>query len=76
MTAALALYRGLTTAGLPLFLRLLSRRVKRGREDAARLGERMGQAGAPRPEVMGIPSSGTSGSARMARCPSIRSRPA
>ncbi len=50
MTAALALYRGLTTAGLPLFLRLLSRRVKRGREDAARLGERMGRAGAPRPE--------------------------
>ena len=50
MTAALALYRGLTTACLPLFHRLLSRRVARGREDAARLGERMGKAGAPRPE--------------------------
>lgn len=50
MTAALAFYRGLTTAGLPLFHWLLSRRVAREREDPVRLAERMGQPSAPRPE--------------------------
>jgi 3-deoxy-D-manno-octulosonic-acid transferase len=43
------LYAALTTAGGPLINALLSRRMARGREDAARIGERRGVAGQLRP---------------------------
>lgn len=43
------LYAALTTAGGPLINALLSRRLVRGREDAARIGERRGIPGRPRP---------------------------
>jgi 3-deoxy-D-manno-octulosonic-acid transferase len=46
----LTLYRALTTAALPLIRLTLARRMSRGREDAARFGERMGVAGRARPE--------------------------
>ena len=46
---ALAAYRGLTRAGLPLITALLAHRAGRGKEDRARLGERRGEASAPRP---------------------------
>jgi 3-deoxy-D-manno-octulosonic-acid transferase len=46
----LALYRALTTAGLPFIRYALARRLARGREDAARLPERMGQPGRARPD--------------------------
>ena len=40
----LALYRALTDAGLPLIRLALARRMREGREDAARFAERMGEA--------------------------------
>ena len=47
--AALTLYRGLTTAGLPVIRLMLARRQSRGKEDAGRIAERFGVASAPRP---------------------------
>jgi 3-deoxy-D-manno-octulosonic-acid transferase len=44
-----ALYRGLATAAAPGLRAWLANRQKRGKEDPARLGERMGLAGKPRP---------------------------
>ncbi|MCA3262117.1 MAG: 3-deoxy-D-manno-octulosonic acid transferase [Telmatospirillum sp.] len=44
-----ALYRGLAAASVPALDLLLARRVARGKEDPARLGERKGRAGRPRP---------------------------
>ncbi|MFQ5467260.1 MAG: 3-deoxy-D-manno-octulosonic acid transferase, partial [Kiloniellaceae bacterium] len=44
-----ALYRALGTAGGPLVRRHLKQRCARGREDPARLGERFGHPGRPRP---------------------------
>ena len=49
LPATLLLYRFLTTAGAPLAPLLLSYRLNRGKEDPARLGERRGEAGVPRP---------------------------
>ena len=46
----LPLYQGVMTLGAPAIELLLSRRVKRGKEDPRRLGERRGVAGLPRPE--------------------------
>ena len=45
----LALYRLAGRLGAPLVRRHLARRCQRGREDAARLGERFGTAGVARP---------------------------
>ena len=45
----LSLYRLATTALEPLAPALLRRRAARGKEDAARLGERLGHASRPRP---------------------------
>ncbi|TVR96152.1 MAG: 3-deoxy-D-manno-octulosonic acid transferase [Rhodospirillales bacterium] len=47
---ALAVYRAAATLGGPLIRLYLSRRLKRGKEDAARFGERLGRPGLPRPE--------------------------
>ena len=44
-----ALYRGLTTLAAPLVRALLAARARRGKEDQARLGERMGLASRTRP---------------------------
>jgi len=44
------LYRGATTLAGPLVPLLLNRRTARGKEDAARRGERLGIAGRPRPD--------------------------
>ncbi len=46
----LALYRALTALGAPLIRRHLRRRAAEGKEDAERLGERLGRAGAVRPD--------------------------
>ena len=46
----LGLYRLLTTLGGPLIRRYLDRRLARGKEDPVRFGERLGEAGLPRPE--------------------------
>lgn len=46
----LALYRALTDAGLPLIRLVLARRMRRGREDAERFAERMGEASRTRPD--------------------------
>lgn len=46
----LGLYRGLTTAGLPLIQLLLRRRISRGKEDPARIEERRGVASLARPD--------------------------
>ena len=46
----LALYRGLTILGGPLIGLYLSRRLARGKEDGARIPERFGHPGRPRPE--------------------------
>ncbi|MBC7950848.1 MAG: 3-deoxy-D-manno-octulosonic acid transferase [Rhodospirillaceae bacterium] len=43
------LYRALTILGGPLIGRYLKRRMARGKEDAARFGERLGRPGLPRP---------------------------
>ena len=47
---SLALYGLATRLAEPLAPALLARRVARGKEDPARLGERLGRAGLPRPE--------------------------
>ncbi len=44
-----SLYRALTAAAAPLVRLYLDLRCRRGKEDRARLGERFGIAGAPRP---------------------------
>jgi 3-deoxy-D-manno-octulosonic-acid transferase len=51
MTAPLSLqaYRALTALGAPLAAPLLAIRLRRGKEDAERLGERRGRAGLVRP---------------------------
>ena len=49
LPATLRLYRFVMTAAAPLTPRLLSYRLKRGKEDAARLRERYGEAGVSRP---------------------------
>lgn len=49
MTAALALYRAAARAAEPAVRAHLRRRAARGLEDPARLGERFGEASAPRP---------------------------
>ena len=46
----LGIYRGLTTAGLPLIQLLLRRRIARGKEDPARIDERRGIASLQRPD--------------------------
>jgi 3-deoxy-D-manno-octulosonic-acid transferase len=46
----LGAYRGLSTLAPPALKLLLKRRLARGKEDAARLGERMGIAARARPE--------------------------
>lgn len=50
MSLALSLYRAVTTLGEPLARGILRWRAKRGKEDAARLGERLGHASIARPE--------------------------
>ena len=45
----LQLYRTATRLGAPLLQAHLRRRLRLGKEDAGRLGERFGRAGAPRP---------------------------
>lgn len=51
MTApGLSLYRGATTLLKPLAGLVLNQRARRGKEDPARLGERRGEAGLPRPD--------------------------
>src|ERR1700722_9089630 len=47
---SLRLYALATGLAEPLAPMLLSNRVRRGKEDAARLGERLGRAGRPRPQ--------------------------
>ncbi|MEM6850163.1 MAG: 3-deoxy-D-manno-octulosonic acid transferase [Pseudomonadota bacterium] len=47
----LKLYRALTSAAGPLAGAVLSYRLKRGKEDPARINERRGVAGAPRPDA-------------------------
>jgi 3-deoxy-D-manno-octulosonic-acid transferase len=49
-SAAFGAYALLGRLGAPLIRHYLRRRLARGREDAARLPERLGQAGRPRPE--------------------------
>ncbi len=49
MTCLLTLYQSATIAGKPLLDLLLQSRVKRGKEDPARLGERKGEPSQPRP---------------------------
>ena len=49
MTGLLTLYQSATKAGKPLLNMLLQNRVKRGKEDPARLGERKGMASLTRP---------------------------
>ena len=46
----LGLYRGLTTAGLPLIQLVLRRRMARGKEDPTRIDERRGVASLHRPD--------------------------
>lgn len=48
--SVLALYRGVATVATPVVLHVLRKRQVRGREDPARLGERLGHAGLTRPE--------------------------
>jgi 3-deoxy-D-manno-octulosonic-acid transferase len=50
MSAALALYRAATGLAEPLAPVLLRERIKRGKEDPARLDERLGRPSRPRPE--------------------------
>lgn len=45
----LNLYRGLTSVGAPLIGAYLNRRLRRGKEDARRFPERMGEPSQPRP---------------------------
>ncbi len=46
----LALYRGLSVAAGPLIQALLARRIRAGKEDAARIGERFGKSKIARPQ--------------------------
>ncbi|MBE88351.1 MAG: 3-deoxy-D-manno-octulosonic acid transferase [Rhodospirillaceae bacterium] len=48
--SGLALYRGFTRIGMPMARLLLRRRLAKGKEDAARIGEREGIASLTRPE--------------------------
>lgn len=50
MTGLLTIYRSLTRAGRPFLELLLKFRMRRGKEDAARLPERMGRPSRPRPQ--------------------------
>jgi 3-deoxy-D-manno-octulosonic-acid transferase len=50
LSAGLALYRLLTAAAEPLAGAVLRGRAKRGKEDAARVTERLGRASLPRPD--------------------------
>lgn len=50
MTGLLTLYDRMTRAGRPLLELLLKSRLRRGKEDAARMPERMGRASRPRPQ--------------------------
>lgn len=50
MTGLLTIYRSLTLAGLPFLELLLGLRVRRGKEDPARLPERKGRPSRPRPQ--------------------------
>ena len=50
MSAALSLYRAVTGLMEPFAAGALRRRAARGKEDAARLGERLGRASRPRPD--------------------------
>jgi 3-deoxy-D-manno-octulosonic-acid transferase len=50
MSALLPLYRLATTLAAPLIAHHLNRRLERGKEDRARFGERLGQAGLARPD--------------------------
>ncbi len=45
-----SLYHSLTAVMRPVFFRVLNARMKKGKEDAERLGERMGMAGRLRPD--------------------------
>jgi 3-deoxy-D-manno-octulosonic-acid transferase len=49
-TLALGLYRGAWALGAPAARLILSRRARRGKEDPARIGERLGVASRARPE--------------------------
>lgn len=49
MSIALSLYRAVAAIAAPAARMLLRRRLARGKEDPARVAERMGHAGAPRP---------------------------
>lgn len=49
MMSLLWLYKKLMTLGVPAIRLVLARRVKEGKEDASRLGERMGVPSHPRP---------------------------
>ena len=49
MSAVLALYRGLTGVAEPFAPYVLNARLKRGKEDRARLNERLGRPALPRP---------------------------
>lgn len=49
MSVALSLYRAASSAAEGPARRLLARRLSRGKEDPARIAERLGHAGAPRP---------------------------
>ena len=49
-TGVFALYRGTALVATPLVRHVLRKRLARGREDAARFGERFGRAGLARPE--------------------------
>ncbi|MBB4267937.1 3-deoxy-D-manno-octulosonic-acid transferase [Roseospira visakhapatnamensis] len=46
----MTVYRRLTDLSAPLIQALLRHRMTRGKEDPARIGERMGRAGVPRPD--------------------------
>ncbi|MEE3099147.1 MAG: 3-deoxy-D-manno-octulosonic acid transferase [Pseudomonadota bacterium] len=48
-SVALGLYLALSRVAEPALRALLARRARRGKEDAARLGERLGRASVPRP---------------------------
>ena len=49
-TGVFALYRGTALVATPVVRHMLRKRLARGREDAARFGERFGRAGLARPE--------------------------
>jgi 3-deoxy-D-manno-octulosonic-acid transferase len=50
MSAGLSLWRAFGHGAAPVVRRLLQRRLARGKEDGARLGERLGRAGIRRPD--------------------------